>query len=140
MADNYMELKFKSDSRNEAFARNVVAAFCVDLNPTVDQIDDIKTVISEAVTNSVVHAYKNAESGEIIIKAEIKNTTLHIEVSDNGIGIADINEAMQPFFTTKPDEERSGMGFTIMQAFMDELEVASNPCMGTVIKMSKAFA
>lgn len=136
--NNYMELRLLSDSKNEAFARNVVAAFCVELNPTVDQIDDVKTAISEAVTNCIVHGYNREEKGEIFIRAEIDSTTLHIEVRDNGSGISDIKEAMQPYFTTKPDEERSGMGFTIMETFMDTLKVDSSTD-GTTVTMSKSF-
>ncbi|MDR0426589.1 MAG: anti-sigma F factor [Clostridiales bacterium] len=139
MAENYMELKVLSDSKNEAFARNVVAAFCVELNPTVDQIDDIKTAVSEAVTNCVVHGYAKGEPGEITIKAHIQNATLHIEVSDSGVGIADISEALQPYFTTRPDEERSGMGFTVMETFMDSLEVTSDPRVGTTVRMTKCL-
>lgn len=136
--DNYMELHLPAESKNEAFARNVIAAFCVELNPTVDEIDDVKTVISEAVTNCIVHAYPE-KSGEITLRAQIDGNVLHMEVEDYGVGIADIEKAKQPFFTDKPDEERSGMGFTIMESFMDELEIVKNDRGGTTVKLSKNF-
>ena len=112
--DNRMELILPSYSKNEAFARNVIAAFCVELNPTMDEIDDIKTVVSEAVTNCIVHAYEGI-CGDIVLRAEIDGRTLHIEVEDHGVGIENLEEAMKPYFTDKPDQERSGMGFTIME-------------------------
>ena len=137
---NEMTLTFSAISSNEAFARNAVAAFCVDLDPTVDQINDIKTAVSEAVTNSIVHAYENnAQDKFVTIKTTIDDNTVHIVVSDNGIGIADIEHAMQPFFTTKPDEERSGMGFTVMESFMDTLSVGQNEPSGTVVSMTKTI-
>ena len=136
--DNYMELHLPAESKNEAFARNVIAAFCVELNPTVDEIDDVKTVISEAVTNCIVHAYPE-KSGEITLRAQIDGNILHMEVEDYGVGIADIEKAKQPFFTSKPNEERSGMGFTIMESFMDELEIVKNDHGGTTVKLSKNF-
>ena len=137
--ENYMELKLPAESKNEAFARNVIAAFCVELNPTVDEIDDVKTVVSEAVTNCIVHAY-GYKGGEIKLRASIEGKTSHIEVEDNGVGIKDIAKARQPFFTSKPDEERSGMGFTIMESFMDELEVVTNASGGVTVKMNKNFS
>lgn len=135
---NYMNLKIKAVSKNEAFARSVVGAFCVELNPTIDEINDIKTAVSEAVTNCVVHAYENDE-GEIELNASIDGGILHIEIKDTGIGIPDIQKARQPFYTTKPDEERSGMGFTVMESFMDTLEVSENKPHGVTVKMSKRF-
>ena len=128
----------KAVGKNEAFARSVVGAFCTELNPTIDEISDIKTAVSEAVTNCVVHAYNYGE-GEIEIIAEIDGRCLHIEIKDQGVGIENINQARQPFFTTKPNEERSGMGFTVMESFMDSLDVFPNSPKGTVVKMSKNF-
>ena len=136
--ENNMSLKIKAISRNDAFARSVVGAFCVELNPTMDEINDIKTAVSEAVTNCIVHAY-DYKDGEIEINADIQGSCLHIEIKDFGVGIDDIAKARQPFFTTKPDEERSGMGFTVMESFMDTLTVEKNSPCGTIVKMSKTF-
>lgn len=134
--ENYMTVTFSAKSENEAFARNAVAIFCVSLDPTVEWISDIKTAVSEAVTNSVVHAYPD-NNGEITVKVKIDDDTVHIEVIDSGIGIDDVNQARQPFYTTKPQDERSGMGFTVMESFMDDLAVERNPVGGTIVKMSK---
>ena len=134
--DNYMSLQVEALSKNEAFARSVVAAFCVELNPTLDQINDIKTAVSEAVTNSIVHGYEG-KGGKINITAYLENKTVHIEIEDNGIGISDIEKARQPFFTTKPEQERSGMGFTVMESFMDSLTVEETGGGGLTVKMSK---
>ena len=133
---NYMELKFNAISENEAFSRNVVACFCLALNPTVTQLDDIKTAVSEAVTNCVVHAYEG-KGGEVIIKASIEDTILHIDILDSGKGISDIEKALKPFFTTKASDERTGMGFTIMGAFMNELKVKNNELGGVTVSMTK---
>ena len=105
-------------------------------NPSVAELSDIKTAVSEAVTNSIVHAYEK-NSGEIILEAEIIDNTLHINVCDSGVGIDDLDQALQPFYTTKPQEERSGMGFTIMQSFMDEIKVESKKGEGTKVYMTK---
>ena len=134
--DNYMSLQVEALSKNEAFARSVVAAFCVELNPTLDQINDIKTAVSEAVTNSIVHGYEG-KGGKINITAYLENKTVHIEIEDNGIGISDLEKARQPFFTTKPEQERSGMGFTVMESFMDSLTVEETVGGGLTVKMSK---
>ncbi|MFR1565015.1 MAG: anti-sigma F factor [Christensenellales bacterium] len=136
--DNYMELRLPAESKNEAFARNVIAAFCVELNPTVDEIDDVKTVVSEAVTNCIVHAYAD-KKGEIILRAAIDGRILHMEIEDSGVGIKNIDEARQPYYTSKPDEERSGMGFTIMESFMDGMEIISKPEGGVTVKLTKDF-
>lgn len=138
MENNYMNLKLSAVSVNEAFARSVVGAFCTQLNPTLDEINDVKTAVSEAVTNSIVHAYEG-KGGEVEISARIEDGAIHIEVRDGGIGIADVEKARQPFFTTKPGDERSGMGFTVMESFMDSLEVISVASEGTAVKMSKRF-
>ncbi len=135
---NEMELIISALSENEAFARNVIAAFCVGINPTIDEIDDVKTVVSEAVTNCIVHAYKN-ENGKIILRASILDHTLKIEVEDFGVGIENIDKAIEPFYTDKPDDERSGMGFTVMKAFTDEFSVENKETGGVIIKMTKKF-
>ena len=135
---NEMTLTFNAISVNEAFARNAVAAFCVDLDPTIDQINDIKTAVSEAVTNCIVHAYPNGAADDLVtIKTTLENDTVHIVISDTGVGIENIDNAVQPFYTSKPEQERSGMGFTVMESFMDTLEVFHNAPHGTVVKMSK---
>lgn len=136
--ENKIELTLPALSKNEALARNIVAAFCVELNPTIDEVDDVKTAVSEAVTNCIVHAYEG--KGDIVLRADIDGNTLHIEVEDFGVGIKDIDKAMQPFYTEKPDEERSGMGFTIMKSFMDELIVVNKEKGGVLLRMSKSFA
>ena len=136
---NQMTVIFDAVSENEAFARNTVAAFCVALDPTVDQINDIKTAVSEAVTNSIVHAYPSGENNKITVVTRIDDESVHIVVSDEGIGIDNIENAMQPFYTTKPEQERSGMGFTVMESFMDELKVEPNTPNGTVVSMTKTI-
>ena len=136
---NQMTVIFDAVSENEAFARNTVAAFCVALDPTVDQINDIKTAVSEAVTNSIVHAYPSGENNKITVVTTIDDESVHIVVSDEGIGIDNIENAMQPFYTTKPEQERSGMGFTVMESFIDELKVEPNTPNGTVVSMTKTI-
>lgn len=133
---NFMSLEIDAVSKNEAFARSVVGAFCVELNPTLEQINDIKTAVSEAVTNCIVHGY-GEKDGKIKITATIIDYTVHIEIVDSGVGIPDINMAMQPFFTTKPDDERSGMGFTVMESFMDTLQISIPKDGGCKVVMSK---
>ncbi|MCL2756266.1 MAG: anti-sigma F factor [Firmicutes bacterium] len=141
---NKMKLELPAHSLNESFARSTVAAFASSINPTLDEINDIKTAVSEAVTNCVVHAYNNtkplSQSIEIIkIECELYETHINISISDTGRGIKDIENAMQPFVTTRADEERSGMGFTVMQSFMDSLNVQSREGSGTTITMQKFF-
>ena len=135
---NKMELRFLSRSENEVFARNAVAAFVLPLNPSLSELSDVKTAVSEAVTICIVHAYQG-EEGWIDVKCETEGNRLHIEISDSGRGIEDVEKARQPFFTTLADEERSGMGFTIMQTFMSELSVQSKKGAGTLVTMSKVF-
>lgn len=135
---NEMELKFKALSVNEGFARSAIAAFCIQANPSVDEITDIKTAISEAVTNAVVHAYP-LKDGDITIKVKLYNSGVVIEVSDNGVGIDDFEKAREPFYTTKPSEERSGMGFTVMESFMDSVTLLKNGKCGLIVKMEKIF-
>ena len=135
---NEMELNFKAISINEGFARSCVAAFCVQSNPSLDEITDIKTAVSEAVTNCVVHAYPGLP-GNVCIKVKLYEDQVEIEVIDNGIGIEDFEKAKEPFYTTKKDEERSGMGFAVMESFMDNLELRPNENKGLIVKMQKFF-
>ncbi len=135
---NEMELNFKALSINEGFARSCVAAFCVQSNPSLDEITDIKTAVSEAVTNCVVHAYPGLP-GNVCIKVKLYEDEVEIEVIDNGIGIEDFEKAKEPFYTTKKDEERSGMGFAVMESFMDSLELKQNENKGLIVKMQKFF-
>lgn len=130
-----MTMKMESRSENEEFARVVVAVFAARLDPTVEEIDDIKTAVSEAVTNAVIHGYRNGE-GVITLEAAVEENILTLTVSDEGVGIADVEQAMEPMFTTEP-EERSGMGFSFMEAFMDQVEVISAPGKGTSVIMRK---
>lgn len=134
---NFMELKFLSRSENEAFARVAVASFISQLDPTMEELTDIKTVVSEAVTNAVIHGYEEQTEGIIYIRVEIEGSRVSITISDQGVGIPDINEARQPLYTSKPELERSGMGFTIMENFMDEVTIHSKPGQGTTVYMVK---
>ena len=134
--NNFMELKFKAISQNESFARACVANFCLPLDPTIDQLNDIKTAVSEAVTNCVVHAYPNKD-GDVTISAEIFDGVLKVVVADKGIGIKDFNKAREPFYTSKPEQERSGMGFAIMESFMDSLELEKNGENGLKVTLIK---
>ncbi|MBB6674206.1 anti-sigma F factor [Cohnella nanjingensis] len=135
--DNFMKLSFASRSENEGFARVAVAAFVSQLDPTLDQLNDIKTVVSEAVTNSIIHGYENREDGIVHLEAEIAGDTVSISIRDEGRGIEDLDLARQPLFTSRPELERSGMGFTIMENFMDEFDVTSVPNEGTRLRMKK---
>ena len=134
---NQMKLEFVSVPENEGFARVAVSAFAVQLNPTLDVLADIKTAVSEAVTNAIVHGYED-ETGLIVITAALRDDgILEVSVADTGKGIEDISRAMQPFFTTQPEKERSGMGFSVMQTFMDKVTVESKPGEGTTVRMQK---
>ena len=133
---NEMELNFDSCAENESFARVAVAAFMTQLNPTVEEVSDVKTAVSEAVTNAIIHGYEN-EVCKITIRCRIKGKNFEVDVQDEGKGIADVVQAMEPMFTTRPELDRSGMGFAFMEAFMDELRVDSEPGVGTTVKMSK---
>lgn len=135
---NEMKLEFDSRSANEAFARVTVASFMTQLNPTLEEVSDVKTAVSEAVTNAIIHGYEN-HVNKIQIFAGIEGRTLRLEISDRGVGIPDVKKAMEPLFTTKPELERSGMGFSFMEAFMDEVVVESEPGKGTVVKMKKVI-
>lgn len=130
-----MNLKFESCSENEEFARVVAAVFAARMNPTIEELDDIRTAVSEAVTNSVIHGYGEQE-GIITMEAAIEENVLSITISDEGIGIRNVEKAMEPMFTTMPGE-RSGMGFSFMEAFMDRIEVISSPGNGTSVTMRK---
>ncbi len=134
---NAMQLSFSARSENEAFARVSVAAFVSQLDPTMEELNDLKTVISEAVTNSIIHAYDCDESKVVRIEASIEGDSVTIIISDEGSGIEDLELARQPLYTSKPELERSGMGFTIMENFMDSFEVTSEPGRGTQIAMTK---
>lgn len=136
--DNEMKLEFLSKSNNEAFARITVAAFVSQLDPTIEELADIKTAVSEAVTNSIIHGYEN-EIGVVKLEAKLIENLLIIEISDTGKGIENVEIAKQPLYTTKPELERSGMGFTIMESFMDDVEVESIIGLGTKITMKKAI-
>ncbi len=138
--NNYFDMKILSFGENEAFARNAVAAFCLPLNPTLDELQDVKTAVSEAITNCVVHAYE--EIGEIDIRCELlkDKNAIEISITDYGKGIDDIKKAREPLFTTKADDERSGMGFTIMESFMDDVSVSSNINVGTTVTLKKVFS
>ena len=137
--DNEMTLTVSSKSCNESFARSAVGAFCAQLNPTIEEIGDIKTAVSEAVTNSIVHGYNYEENGKIDIWVglNVEKNAVYIKICDHGKGIPDVAKAMQPFFTSAPDLERSGMGFCVMQAFMDSVDVKSTPGEGTKVTMTK---
>lgn len=135
---NEMQLRIPAKSENELFARNTVAAFALPLNPSLSELSDIKTAVSEAVTNCIVHGYAGQE-GWIEIVCRIEGESLHIQISDSGKGIDDLEQALTPFYTTLPGEERSGMGFTIMQTFMSTFSVQSRAGAGTVVRMSKDF-
>ena len=134
---NKFSMKLLSRLGNEGFARSCVSAFCVELEPSVEQINDIKTAVSEAVTNCIVHAYNGQNDKFIDIIVSLDNGSVEIIIEDSGCGIEDIEKAKQPFYTTKPEQERSGMGFTLMQTFMDSVEVFSQKGKGTKVVMKK---
>ena len=134
--ENEMKLEFISKSTNEAFARVAVAAFAAQLDPTIEEISDIKTAVSEAVTNCIIHGYENKQ-GIVKIVGQLRQNEIILEISDKGKGIEDIEIAKEPLYTTKPNLERSGMGFTIMESFMDRMEIESIVGLGTKVTMSK---
>ena len=136
--DNYFKLEFDAKKVNESFARNTVAMFCSELKPTLSEINDIKTAVSEAVTNSIVHGYED-KGGKIVLEVGLDKKLVDIKVIDTGIGISDIDMAVQPFFTTKTEDEHSGMGFTLMDSFMNHLEVKANSPSGLVVHMQKVI-
>ena len=136
--ENKMKLEFISKSSNEAFARITVASFASQLDPNIEEISDIKTAVSEAVTNSIIHGYED-KIGIIKVECTLFANSIEIQISDNGKGIEDIEKAKEPLYTTKPELERSGMGFTIMENFMDELKIESVVGIGTKITMKKVI-
>ena len=137
MEQESMMLTMDSLSKNEEFARVAVAVFASRLDPTLEELDDIKTAVSEAVTNAVIHGYQNGEGTVEICARAQADGLFTVTVKDTGIGIADIKKAMEPMFTTAPEGERSGMGFSFMEAFMDQVEVVSAPGKGTAVTMKK---
>lgn len=136
MKTDYFKMTFSSLPVNESFARSAVGVYALRLNPTLSEISDIKTAVSEAVTNSIVHGYPKSV-GEIVLEGYTDDDTLHINVFDEGVGIENVDEALEPFYTTKSEEERSGMGFTIMKSFMDDIRVESAKGNGTKVYMLK---
>ena len=134
---NQMRLNFPSKSCNEAFARGAISSFITSLDPTLNELNDLKTAVSEAVTNCIVHGYKR-QSGTIYIYASVKdNNTVTVKIRDKGVGIEDIGKAMEPLFTTSPEEERAGLGFAVMQSFCDKVKVKSEPQKGTTVTLIK---
>ncbi|MGI6006582.1 MAG: anti-sigma F factor [Ruminococcus sp.] len=135
---NEMSIEFDSRSCNEGFARVAVAAFCTQLNPTLEEVADVKTAVSEAITNAIIHGYEN-QVHKIRIECKIAGRDLYLTVIDRGKGIENIKQAMEPLFTTRPEWNRSGMGFAFMEAFMDEVVVVSEPGRGTEVHMKKTI-
>ena len=132
-----MKLQFSALSQNESFARVTVAAFISQLDPNLDELTEIKTVVSEAVTNAIIHGYDSDPNGIVYITVALESGYVVVTIKDEGVGILDVEEARQPLYTTKPELERSGMGFTIMENFMDDIEVNSQPGKGTEIRLRK---
>ncbi len=138
--ENEMQMQISAQAENERFVRSTVAAFIARLDPTLSELTDLRTAVSEAVTNAIVHGYQN-RGGTIYISVQLfAGRTVRIRVRDNGVGIADIPQAMQPLYTGDPEGERGGMGFTIMQSFTDKLRVCSHPGQGTTVTMTKTLA
>ena len=134
--ENEMKLEFLNKGANEAFARITVAAFASQLDPTIEELSDIKTAVSEAVTNSIVHGYEG-KGGKVYMTLSLEDREIIIRIKDEGVGIENVHKAMEPLYTTKPELERSGMGFSFMEAFMDELNVYSRKNVGTTVIMKK---
>ncbi|MDD3225170.1 MAG: anti-sigma F factor [Clostridium sp.] len=139
MSDNKMHVEFLSRSENESFARVAVASFASQLDPTLEEISDIKTAVSEAVTNAIIHGYGEVPDGIVEIETTLKDREIYITVIDHGCGIQDIKKAREPLYTSRPDLERSGMGFTVMETFMDSVKIESEKDIGTKILMMKKF-
>ena len=135
--NNIMEVKYSAISENESLARVIVASFAAKLDPTVDELVDIKTAVSEAVTNAIIHGYEEDSSKFVFLRCEIEGNTIKIIVEDEGYGIENVEKAMEPLYTSKPELDRSGMGFTVMKSFMDDVEVSSVKDNGTRIEMTK---
>ena len=138
MTKNEMRVEFDSVSANEAFARVTVAVFMAQMNPSMEEVADVKTAVSEAVTNAIIHGYEG-KVHKISIIGRIEDSLLYLEVADQGVGIADVKKAMEPLYTSRPELERSGMGFLFMEAFMDEVQVTSKPGAGTTVAMKKVI-
>lgn len=136
---NYFKMQLPALDCNEKFARSALAAFCVEATPTLEEIGDVKTAVSEAVTNVVVHAYDSDNPGEIFLEAYLDANEIKIVIKDKGVGIPDVDKALEPFYSTKSDDERSGMGFTVMQTFMDKVSVVSKEGEGTTVELVKIF-
>lgn len=137
MYDNEMEVRFLSCSVNESLGRVVAAAFVSQMNPTLEELTDVRTAVSEAVTNAIIHGYDNAADQTVVLKCYAKERELTVVVEDRGHGIENVDLARQPFYTSKPNLDRSGMGFSVMEAFMDSVDVVSAPGTGTVVTMRK---
>lgn len=140
MYDNKVKIEFESRSQNEGFARVAMASFVAQLDPTLDEITDVKTAVSEVVTNSIIHGYESREDGKILIEATLISSEVIIVITDYGKGIKDIEKAREPLYTSRPDLERSGMGFTVMETFMDKISVESLEGKGTRVTLSKKFS
>jgi stage II sporulation protein AB (anti-sigma F factor) len=138
MAQNEMHMNFSALSQNEGFARMVAGSFAMQLNPTIEELSDIRTAVSEAVTNAIIHGYESKQ-GMVFMDCYIDNNSFMAIIRDEGVGIEDISLARQPFYTSKPELERSGMGFTVMEAFMDSVEVMSRPGAGTTVTLKKTL-
>lgn len=139
MYDNKIKIEFEGKSQNEGFARVAIAAFASQLDPTLDELTDVKTAVSEAVTNSIIHGYEGKNEGIVSIEAELLQNEITIIISDLGKGIKDVDKAREPLYTSRPDLERSGMGFTVMETFMDSIEITSKEGEGTRIVLKKKF-
>ena len=136
---NILEVKFSAKSENESLSRVIVASFAAKLDPTLDELSDIKMAVSEAVTNSIIHGYDEDESKFVYLRCELKDRTIKVVIEDRGNGIEDVKQAMQPMYTSKPELERSGMGFSFMESFMDSLDVVSIKGEGTKVVMTKTI-
>ncbi|MDQ0350910.1 stage II sporulation protein AB (anti-sigma F factor) [Alkalibacillus filiformis] len=137
--NNHMKVEMAAKSENESFARVVVASFISQLDPTMDELTEVKTVVSEAVTNAIIHGYEEVDQGVVELECHIDDEEVSLKIIDYGKGIPDIDEAVEPMYTSKPELERSGMGFTIMENFMDEFEVVSAEGQGTTVILRKKF-
>ncbi|MRG86470.1 anti-sigma F factor [Salinibacillus xinjiangensis] len=136
---NEMHLEFSALSENESFARVTIASFIAQIDPTMDELTEIKTVVSEAVTNAIIHGYENNPDGKVHMHCVLHDQYVELEIRDEGIGIDNLDEARQPLYTSKPELERSGMGFTIMENFMDEVDIQSEEGKGTIVSLKKHF-
>lgn len=136
---NKMELRFTASLENQSFARTAIASFMMSLNPSIDEIDEVKTIVSEAVSNAIIHGYQNNSEKYVYLKATIEKNILLITIQDYGIGIEDVSKVMEDFYTTSSNKEHAGMGFTIMKAFSDNFEIFSTPNLGTKVVLAKVI-